>query len=226
MSEQSFDSQVILETANRLFNESGFEQTSLQSIADKVKIPVTVLEQEYTCKEQIALKIYHEMAKLSHSELGNLPDGTISERYFTVIEGKLVQLNAHQEAVSALFATAMRPSSSITAADISPGLRDPMMLVMQELIASASDKPSRDEEELALFLYTFHFLVIVFWLYDRTKNKEASHMFTTFLREFVRMVRPMMVMPMVTKAFSKVSKIMMVIFGGARLVDAPTPTRD
>lgn len=226
MSEQSFDSQVILETADRLFNESGFEQTSLQSIADKAEIPLDILEQEYTCKEQIALKIYHEMAKSSLSELRNLPDGTISERYFTVIEDKLVQLNAHQEAVSALFATAMRPSSSITAADISPGRRDPMMLVMQELIASASDKPSRDEEELALFLYTFHFLVIVFWLYDRTKDKEASHMFTTFLREFVRMVRPMMMMPMFTKALNKVSKIMMVIFGGARLVDAPTPRID
>lgn len=226
MGEHSFDNEVILETANRLFNESGFEHTSLETIANKAQISAEALKQEYTCKEEIALKIYHQMAQSSLSQLENLPDGTISERYFTVMEDKLVQLKTHQEAVSVLFATAMRPSSNITAADISPGLRDPMMAVMQEIIVSASDNPNKGEEELALFLYTFHFLVIVFYLYDRTKDKEASHMFTTFLREFVRMVRPMMVMPMVTKALNKVSKIMMVIFGGAKLMDSPTSEAD
>ena len=72
------------------------------------------------------------------------------------------------------------------------------------------------------FLYAFHFLVIVFWLYDRSDEKEASHMFTGFLREFVKLVRPMMVMPMVGKAMNRMAKIMMVVFGGARLVDPDT----
>lgn len=153
MGEHSFDNEVILETANRLFNESGFEHTSLETIANKAQISAEALKQEYTCKEEIALKIYHQMAQSSLSQLENLPDGTISERYFTVMEDKLVQLKTHQEAVSVLFATAMRPSSRITAADISPGLRDPMMAVMQEIIASASDNPNKGEEELALFLY-------------------------------------------------------------------------
>src|SRR5690606_10324038 len=111
----------------------------------------------------------------SHAK--DLPEGSISERYFTVMEEKLSQLSAHQEAVSALFAIAMRPKSGITAAEISPGMRDPMMALMQQLIDQADDKPAKDEDELALFLYAFHFLVIVFWLYDRTDEKEASHLF-------------------------------------------------
>ena len=68
-----------------------------------------------------------------------------------VMEDKLAQLNSHQEAVSALFAIAMRPKSAIKASDISPGLRDPMMAVMQAIIQDADDKPIKDEDELAYF---------------------------------------------------------------------------
>ena len=219
MTESQFDNQPVLDIANRLFNETGFEQTSLQAIADKAEIGLEILEEVYSSKIDIALKIYHQMAESTLDGLADLSAGTISARYFRMMEDKLSQLSQHEEAVSVLFSTAMRPGSPIKAADISPGLRDPMMKVMQELIADSSDKPTKDEDELALFLYTFHFLVIVFWLYDRTDNKEASRMFITFLREFIKMLRPMMVMPMVTKALDKISRIMMVVFGGARLVD-------
>ena len=220
MTESQFDSQRVLDVAGELFEECGFEQTSLAAIAEKADIPLEMLEQGYGSSIDIALKIYHAMAESSLASVANLPGGTISGRYFAVMEDKLSQLSVHQETVSALFARAMRPSSSITAADISPGLRDPMMAVMQQVIGDASDKPAKDEDELALFLYTFHFLAIVFWLYDRTDKKEASQLFINFLREFIKMVRPMMVMPMVAKALNKISRIMMVVFGGARLVDS------
>ena len=219
MAEAKFDSQCVLEVAGELFEQEGFEQISLQAIAEKTEIEPDVLEVKYGSTIKIALSIYQVMAESSLESVTKLPSGTISERYFAMIEAKLEQLQANQETVSVLFATAMRPSSSITAADISPGLRDPMMAVMQAIISDASDKPGKDEDELALFLYTFHFLAIVFWLYDRTEQKEASQLFIKFLREFIKMVRPMMVMPMVAKALNRISRIMMVVFGGARLVD-------
>ena len=220
MTESQFDSRRVLEVAGVLFETCGFEETSLQAIADKAEIEIALLEQTYASKIEIALKIYQTIAEDSLASVTDLPAGTISSRYFAVMEDKISQLNRHPETVSVLFATAMRPSSSITAADISPGLRDPMMAVMQAVISNASDKTNKDDNELALFLYAFHFLAIVFWLYDRTDKKEASQLFINFLREFIKMVRPMMVMPMVTKALNKISMIMMVVFGGARLVDS------
>lgn len=209
----------VLETAATLFERDGYDETSLQDIATVADVPLASLKKDYPCKEQIALALYQTMAESTLSSAGNLAGGSISERYFRVLENRLTQLSHHEETVSALFAGAMRPKSTITASDISPGMRDPMMAVMQAIIQDADDKPLKDEEELAYFLYAFHFLVIVFWLYDRTEEKEASHMFTGFLREFVKLVRPMMVMPMVGKAMNRVAKIMMVIFGGAHLID-------
>jgi len=214
--------ETVLETAATLFESGGYDETSLEDIATAADVPLELLRQDYAGKEQIALELYHMMAESTLSSAGNLSEGNISDRYFSVMEDKLAQLNSHQEAVSALFAIAMRPKSAIKASDISPGLRDPMMAVMQAVIHDADDKPIKDEDDLAYFLYAFHFLVIVFWLYDRTDEKEASHMFTGFLREFVKLVRPMMVMPMVGKAMNRMAKIMMVVFGGARLVDPDT----
>lgn len=219
MGELQVNQELLLQQAEQLFETQGFEQVSLQNIADTLNLPPDIIQQIYPSTAHIALSIYHNLAENSLCDSEDLPQGTISERYFAVMEAKLTQLNQHEESVSALFATAMRPKSGILPSDISPGLRDPMMNVMQNVINHANDKPTKEQDDLALLLYSFHFLVIVFWLYDRTDNKEASHLFTNFLREFVKIARPMMVMPIFTRALNKMAQIMMVVFGGARLVD-------
>ena len=219
MSDLLLDKKLFLQQAEQLFEEEGFEQVSLNNIADALNLPLDLVEQEYLSTAHVALQIYHDLAQDSLSDVDNLQQGTISERYFVVMEDKLSQLSQHEESVSALFATAMRPRSEILPSDISPGLRDPMMHVMQAVIEGASDTPRQEHDDLSLLLYAFHFLVIVFWLYDRTDDKQASHLFTNFLREFVKISRPMMVMPIFTRALNKMAKIMMVVFGGARLVD-------
>lgn len=219
MSEQQVNIEIILQSAEALFESDGFEQVSLQQIADDINLPLEFIKQSFPSTAHIALSIYHHLADESLEGIESLEEGKISERYFTVMENKLAQLTVHQESVSALFSIAMRPKSGILPSEISPGLRDPMMTVMQEVIAGATDSPSKSDDDMRFLLYAFHFLVIIFWLYDRTDDKEASHLFTNFLREFVKISRPMMVMPMFTRALNKMAKIMMVVFGGARLVD-------
>lgn len=219
MRDSQVNKQHLLQVAENLFDTQGFEQVALKDIADALDLPLASIEQEYPSTAHIALSIYHDLADESLASSADLAQGKISERYFRVMEDKLAQLNQHQESVSALFATAMRPRSAILPSEISPGLRDPMMSVMQTVIADASDAPSKSADDLVFLLYTFHFLVIIFWLYDRTEDKQASHLFTNFLREFVKISRPMMVMPMFTRALNKMATIMMLVFGGARLVD-------
>ncbi|GAB5493361.1 MAG: hypothetical protein Phog2KO_35760 [Phototrophicaceae bacterium] len=219
MSDLQVDTERILQDAEALFESEGFEQVSLQDIADTSGLPLDVIKQAYPTTAHIALSIYHHLADESLQALDCLEDGKISERYFMVMENKLAQLTQHQESVSALFAIAMRPKSGILPSEISPGLRDPMMSVMQDVVRHATDSPAKDNDDMTFLLYAFHFLVIIFWLYDRTEDKEASHLFTNFLREFVKISRPMMVMPMFTRALNKMAQIMMVVFGGARLVD-------
>jgi len=209
----------VLNIADELFQARGYEQVSLGDIADHTDTPVEILERDFGCKDQLALAIYTQLSEQSQQSAQEINPAPISEMYYRVLEERLALLSDHSEVSSILFANAMRPNASITASQIASGLRDPIMQMMQSIVENASDKPKRGADDLTLFLYAFHFLVIVFWLYDRTDDKVASHMFTAFLRDLIKTLQPMLVLPMLSKAMTKMAKIMMVVFGGARIVD-------
>lgn len=211
---------AILDTANTLFQAQGFDTISLSDIATHAHIPLDTIARDYSSTTQIALHIYNRLSQQSLETAQDIAPAALSEQYYTLLEQRLTSLEAHSEAVSILFATAMRPSASITASDLSSGKSDPMMHAMQFIVDTSSDKFTRDSDEMVLFLYAFHFLVIIFWLYDRSDDKAASHMFTHFIRDFIKAIRPMMVMPFVIKALRNVSQIMLVVFGGAHIVES------
>lgn len=211
----------VLMIATELFQERGYDNVSLPDIATAADLPLTQVADEYQNTAQIALALYRQMAEETLTSSAQLPHGTISQRYYALLERKIEQLTPHEDTVSALFGYAMRQSSDITSADLSPGQTDPMMQSFQMVVRDATNAPKNpdDAENTTMLLYTFHFLTLLFWVYDRTENKRATHLFTAFLRDFFKLLRPMMVMPMVRNAMTKMARIMMLAFGGARLAD-------
>lgn len=209
----------VLDIADDLFHELGFSQTHLEDIAKRAEIPVEMLEREYGDTAHIALHLYHQLSSETHMWVETLPTGTISERYHALLTHKLTQWEANEAITVGLFSQAMQPQSTITASDISQGKCDPMLKSMHTIVDGAQDRIVRHADELILMMYAFHFLVVIFWLYDRTEGKKASRIFIQFLREFIKMMRPMMVMPMVSKAMAQMSKIIMLVFGGAKLAE-------
>jgi AcrR family transcriptional regulator len=213
----------LLTTAERLFQQQGYSETPMRQIAEAASISLEALERDYPSKEHLALAIYHQLSQQSYESATMLVDGTVSERYFLFLEARIPALSSHEVTASALFASAMLPKSHISPAMISPARRDPILKAMQSLVDGADDKPSdaTDADNLALLLYSFHFLVMIFWLYDRTPEKQASQYFISFLRDFVKLTRPMMIMPMINKALHKMTQITLLVFGGAKLTDNP-----
>ena len=209
----------VLTSAEKLFQQQGYSETTLRQIAEAAAVPLEKIEREYASKEHLALAIYHRLSQQSYETVASIAEGTTSERYFRFLEARIPALNPHTETASALFAFAMLPKSAITPAMISPTRRDPILKAMQGIVDGAEDKPSdeSDADNLALLLYSFHFLVMIFWLYDRTENKQASQYFISFLRDFVKLTRPMMIMPMINKALTKMTQITLLVFGGARI---------
>jgi AcrR family transcriptional regulator len=209
----------LLTSAEKLFQQQGFALSSMRQIAEAASIPLEELERDYPSKEHLALAIYHQLSQQSYERVATIGEGTSSERYFRFLEARIPALSSHEETISALFAAAMLPKSTVTTAMISPARRDPILKAMQGLVDGADDKPgdAADADNLALLLYSFHFLVMIFWLYDRTPEKQASQYFISFLRDFVKLTRPMMIMPMINKALHKMTQITLLVFGGARI---------
>jgi AcrR family transcriptional regulator len=213
----------LLSSAEMLFQQQGYSETTMRQIATSASIPLEQLERDYPSKEHLALAIYQRLSQQSFETVASIAEGSISERYFRFLEQRIPTLNPHTETASALFAYAMLPKSPISPAMISPTRRDPILKAMQSIVEGAEDKPSDEEDadNLALLLYSFHFLVMIFWLYDRTENKQASQFFISFLRDFVKLTRPMMIMPMINKALHKMTQITLLVFGGAKLSEKP-----
>lgn len=209
----------ILDTATALFQQHGFDNVTLYDIAEAADVSLTQLTDDHHNTAHIALALYRQLGHETLDKVETLPNDGMAQRYYLLLERKLEQLTPHEDTLSALFGYAMRQSSDISAADLSPGQRDPMMQSIQAVVNEANNAPKKqaDADELVLLLYTFHFLMLLFWVYDRTENKQATHLFTAFLRDFFKMLRPMMVMPMVGSSMKKMARIMMLSFGGARL---------
>ena len=219
MNSNTFSSEWV-SVAAQLFQERGYEETSLHHIAETVHRPIAELEQQHSCKASLALQIFRDLGVATQATTPTLPPGTVSRRYRHMMQAKLVQLRPHKDVISALFANAMRPNSPLVASEFSHGQHDPMRLAFDDLITGSTDAPRKlkDQTELATMLYTFHWLVILFWLYDRTEENRATYLMIDFISDIFKMVRPMMVMPLFGKAMTKLSQIMMLVFGGARLV--------
>lgn len=221
MNSTTFSSEWV-SVAAQLFQEKGYDATALHHIADTAHRPIAELEQQYGSKACLALQLFRDLAVATQAMTSTLPQGSVSQRYRHLMQAKLAQLEPHKDAISALFADAMRPNSSIVASELSSGQHDPMRHAFDELIAHANDAPQKrqDQDELATMLYTFHWLVILFWLYDRTEDNRATYLMIDFISDMFKMIRPMMVMPLFGKATTKLSQIMMLVFGGAHFVDA------
>jgi AcrR family transcriptional regulator len=213
--------QKVLQTAARLFQTTGYTATTLSQIAIEADIALDTLQQQYAHKEKIALALYHVMAEETQHSIRQIEEAHLARRYVIVMKNKIGQLQPHAEAMAALFATAMLPHSDITTAHISPGTADPMYQAFLQLVQEAQDTPSTetDSRNLAMLLYTFHFLILVFWVYDRTVEKKATHLLIEFMGELFKVLRPMMMMPLFGKAITKLAHIMMLVFGGARWVE-------
>lgn len=214
-------SKPILQIAADLFQNGGYTQTTMTQIAEEANTTLTELETAYCCKEHIVLDLYRSFAEDMQQTVVDLPDGHVARRYFQTMEARITQLQAHYEAVAALFAIAMLPHSDISTKDISPGRQDAMYQAFLLLVQGSEDASSTDSDadNLAMLLYTFHFMILVFWVYDRTKQKQATHLMIDFMGDFFKVMRPMMMMPMFRRAMTKLAKIMMLVFGGARLLE-------
>lgn len=209
------------------FPAQGYESTSLETLASLSQIPLAELQVAYPVKELLALLVYQDLGRESLQVLAALEKDTIAQNYMRFLEARLARLTVYESMIAALFAFVMRVNPYLKPSDIWYGRQDPLFQSLHKLVQQAEDSPQQAEvaDNLTLLLYTFHILVLLFWLYDRTPDKQATGHLLTFLREFFKMLRPMLIMPMVSKAIAKLAQIMMLVFGGARLVEK-TPEGD
>lgn len=154
-------------------------------------------------------RLYLELAQQTCNTLDMIPFAHMAQRFYDLMGAKLAQLEPHRPDLARLFAAAMQ-------AEQSQGvfLTDAMAQAFVDLVQRSTDAPTRPEEvaQWADLLYGLYLLTVLFWLYDRTPQRAATVHLLDFTREMIRLVRPMMVMPLFGRVLGKVSAIIRMAF--------------
>jgi hypothetical protein len=156
---------------------------------------------------------YFSLAQASLDDVHRIAPAQVSQRYYDALAQKITQITPHRALIAQQYSQAMFHKGSQHPFD-----GDAMRGVFGQVVQYATDAPPRpeDQEAMAGLLYALYMVVMIFWLYDRTVDFRATHQLMDFLREMIKILRPMLLMPLFTKALHKMSGIM-------RLVFEPTP---
>jgi len=200
-----------IDAALLLWRARGYHHYSLADLAEWGALDAL----DYPCKEALTVALWQALNDDTWSQIDALPPSHMAQRFGQVLSAKLAQLAPYRAAIAALYAhNAVDESSPWRPPH---GQSDSMLEVYRQVVARSTDQPSKpdESEQLATLFYGLQHFVVLFWLYDRTEGQRATHLLVDFLPEAVRMVRPMMMMPMFSKALAKVADLLHTAFSEA-----------
>ncbi len=206
--------QRILDTALALFVANGYEATTLREIASAAECSLGLTYRYFARKEELILALYWQMAAATSDQIAQLPPGSLADRFYHLMVIRLEQSGQHRELFRVLFAATMNPNSGVS---IFGGDTDDLHQQVREgfraLVLTASDAPAEAlADDLATVLYSLHFAVLLFWLYDRSSGQRATAALLAFIRDLLRMTRVALALPMFKQGLSRAARIADALF--------------
>src|ERR1700730_4350880 len=104
--------QRILESALRLFGSRGYEETTMREIAAEAGYSPGLTYRYFRSKEELVLGLYQNLCGKLEEYAGEIPAGTLTERFHMMVAKQLELMAPHRQSLSALFGTALNPRSN------------------------------------------------------------------------------------------------------------------
>lgn len=208
--------QHIFDMAIRLFNEQGYDATTMRDIAAAADCSPGLTYRYFAAKDDLVIALYQNLAAETEAQIMALEGGTIAERFYQIMTAKFVQVRPYRDTMSALFSGMMNPKSGIGVLGTNTAdIRDKMIGIFAQVVAGAKDAPKEPQvRQLAVVLYSAHMLLLLFWFYDRSPKQSATGDLLKFTREMMTLARPFLVLPPMAKSLTRVAGIVESVFGG------------
>jgi AcrR family transcriptional regulator len=170
---------LILNSALRLLQERGYEQTTMRAIAEHAGVSLGNAYHYFNSKEHLIQAFYHH----THDEhlAATLPtlkrESNFKARLLTVIRLKISTLEPYHEFAGVLFKTAADPHSPLNpfAHDSAPVRRDSIKL-FEELVRDTKARiPDELRVELPYLLWLYHMGIILFWIHDSSPKRARTY---------------------------------------------------
>ena len=209
---------LILETALRLFQENGYDRTTMRAIAKEAGVSVGNAYYYFASKEHLVQGFYDRMAE-DHRE--RFRDAVAGRRYFrerlqATLETWLDVAAAYHEFSAPLFRNAADPSSPLSpfSAESAPA-REAMLEIYSDVLTGSDAKV--DAELAAMLpelLWLYHLGIVVYWVYDRSPGAERTGRLvvrcTALVARLVTLSRFKLLRPMVRETKDLLNEFLLV----------------
>jgi AcrR family transcriptional regulator len=206
--------QHILETALNLFVTQGYEATTMRDIASAADCSLGLTYRYFARKEELVLAVYWQMASETSAQIEMLSTASIAERFYQLMGLRLNQAAPYRSAFRALFGATLHPDSGINILGAnSAGMRDQARQAFGLMVSRAADAPPESlHEDVTTLVYSVHFAVILFWLYDRSPDQRTTFELLAFIRDMLALVRKGLSLPFIKKGVIRLAGIMESVF--------------
>ncbi|WP_277439718.1 TetR family transcriptional regulator [Streptomyces sp. SPB162] len=181
---------LILDTAMRMFQERGYNKTTMRAIATEAGVSVGNAYYYFASKEFLIQGFYdrmtHEHAVDTHAKMAGVTD--FSKRLEIALTSWVDCAAPYHEFASQFFRTAADPDSPLSPfSNESHPARATAVAIFDEVLNGSDLAPKLDAElaELLPDLLWLHLMIVVlYWVFDRTDDTERT-------RNFVKRCTPL-----------------------------------
>jgi AcrR family transcriptional regulator len=164
----------ILESARKLFNQKGFEQTTTRDLAEHAGIAIGTLFNYFPSKETLGMTLVAEAldAALADFERQRRGDEALEELLFAHVAAGLRRLSPYRHAVGAIVESGLSPFTAVNSNE-GQHVRTGHLETVAVLIAD--DKRVTTPSFVTMHLYwTLYLGVLAFWSCDTSSNQEDT----------------------------------------------------
>jgi AcrR family transcriptional regulator len=206
---------TILETALRLFQERGYQQTTMRAIATEAGVSLGNAYYYFSSKEVLIQAFYERTHREHIAECAAVlqMETDLKRRLHGVMIAKLDTIEPYHRFAGILFKTAADPMSPLNpfSAESRPVREEATSVFADVLDGSKVKVPKRLRSELPNLLWTYHMAVILYWIHDTSPGCRNSYRLAEqtvdLVVKLIGMARLPLLRPLITRALSLVSDL-------------------
>lgn len=210
--------QHILDTALNLFTTRGYEKTTMRQIAAEADCSLGLAYRYFASKEELVLELYRKLVDQLEEQARQLAQGSIADRFQQIILRQFALMTPHRDALGALFGTALNPRATTGVfGESTADLRRQSRQIYIKIVTESRDAPRASQvEEIATLLYGMQLALTLFWLQDLSQGTQKTYEFVVFLHDMLALIRPLLTLPVVSKALARLIGIVGPMLGDSQ----------